>query len=287
MTYHPRSATYLFVAHPEGAHLIVNGDDGRQLTQPIQSGDTVPMAAGHIHIDRILTHAVAEAKPFIVPKSRRNSSAGETFAMIRLEVGEGSNVETRWVRFNHYAFDDVQYAYSGRFSHVPERFRLADGSEVQVLFSRQRLPLPYPIALKEFSLDTHVGGYTGSVSGIKNYVSSLVFLDDGKWTEPREIAVNQPTGYGGFWYFQSQWDKPTEGAGSGMNYTGLGVGNRNGVYIQLAGCCVATAGMFFAFYVKPVLQRRRYQKSRAKVKTREESASDVEVTADAGSPVGV
>ncbi len=49
-----------------------------------------------------------------------------------------------------------------------------------------------------------------------------------------------------------------------MNYTGLGVGNRNGVYIQLAGCCLAVSGMMFAFYVKPILKRRRYEQSRAK-----------------------
>ena len=42
-----------------------------------------------------------------------------------------------------------------------------------------------------------------------------------------------------------------------MNYTGLGIGNRNGVYIQLAGCCLMVTGMIFAFYVKPVIKRRR------------------------------
>ena len=61
------------------------------------------------------------------------------------------------------------------------------------------------------------------------------------------------------------WDKPpTESSTGGMNYTGLGVGNRNGVHIQLAGCCLAVAGMIFAFYVKPILKRRRYEQSRAK-----------------------
>jgi hypothetical protein len=35
------------------------------------------------------------------------------------------------------------------------------------------------------------------------------------------------------------------------------VGNRNGVWIQLAGCVVAVVGMMYAFYVKPVLKRRQ------------------------------
>jgi len=50
-----------------------------------------------------------------------------------------------------------------------------------------------------------------------------------------------------------------------MNYTGLGIGNRRGVYVQLAGCCIAVTGMIFAFYVKPVIKRRRHEQSRAKI----------------------
>ena len=42
-----------------------------------------------------------------------------------------------------------------------------------------------------------------------------------------------------------------------MNFTGVGVGNRNGVHIQLFGVCLAVAGMLFAFYVKPIILRRR------------------------------
>ena len=53
--------------------------------------------------------------------------------------------------------------------------------------------------------------------------------------------------------------------GGGMNFTGLGIGNRHGVYVQLLGCCVSVAGMIFAFYVKPVLKRRREMESRSKI----------------------
>ena len=128
------------------------------------------------------------------------------------------------------------------------------------------------IALEDFKLDAHVGGYTGAVHTIRNYVSQLRFLDGGKWTEPRPIQVNAPTEYGGLWYFQSMWDKPPRGASSGgMNYTGLGVGNRNGVYIQLAGCCIAVAGMIFAFYVKPFIRRRQQQRARGKLRLHEQA----------------
>jgi hypothetical protein len=75
--------------------------------------------------------------------------------------------------------------------------------------------------------------------------------------------VNDPIEHDGYWYFQSQWDPPdtSEASGNtpslGLNYTVLGVGNRNGVYTQLLGCCIAVIGMIYAFYIKPVIKRRR------------------------------
>ena len=47
-----------------------------------------------------------------------------------------------------------------------------------------------------------------------------------------------------------------ERASLGLNYTVLGVGNRHGVWVQLAGCVIACLGMIYAFYVKPLIKRR-------------------------------
>lgn len=187
--------------------------------------------------------------------------------MIRLELDTGNGIESRWLRFNQYALPSEDYAYDSRFAYYPEKFRMPYGEIVEVLFSRQRQELPNPIALDSFELDTHVGGYSGSVSTIRNYESGLRFFDDGAWTkESQLISVNQPTEFGGYWYFQSSWDKPpNNNPSAGMNYTGLGIGNRNGVYIQLVGCCLMAVGMIFAFYVKPIMKRRRADRSCAKI----------------------
>ena len=99
------------------------------------------------------------------------------------------------------------------------------------------------------------------------------------WTEPTPVSVNAPVEHDGFWYFQAQWDPPDEPrfqgdvASSGLNYTVLGVGNRNGVYIQLLGCVIAVAGMIYAFYVKPVLKQRRRREVYAKAAAAKESTS--------------
>lgn len=266
MTYQPGSAPLLFAAHPGGLYFAFNGANGRAISREAKVGDVIEVVPGvSIRVDGYYANAVSDVRPYVVPPPSRERNAEETFAMIRVEIGSGSNTQSRWLNFNAYAFEDEQYAYNGRFAYSPERFKTADGV-VEVLFSRERMKLPTAIALQDFELDTHLGGYSGSVSTIRNYVSRLRFLDKGQWTEPRVIAVNDPTDFGGFWYFQSMWDRPSPGEPrGGMNYTGLGVGNRHGVYVQLAGCCLMVVGMCYAFYVKPVLKRRRAEQSRAKV----------------------
>ena len=107
---------------------------------------------------------------------------------------------------------------------------------------------------------------------IRNWTSVVRFLDDGTWSEATEVSVNEPKEHDGFWFFQSQWDPPTAAsagrpASAGLNYTVLGVGNREGVVVQLAGCCIAVAGMIYAFYVKPTIKRRRRRRVYGEVAT--------------------
>ncbi|MBI4716511.1 MAG: hypothetical protein HY763_01790, partial [Planctomycetes bacterium] len=264
--YQPSSAPLVLAGYPGGLHLVFNGRQGRELFRAVSPGETVQIVPGlGVRVESLWANAVADVRPYVVPPHKRDRDARENFAMIRLEVATRRGVETRWVPYNPYVLPGEQYAYAGRFPYTPERIRLPDGGAAEVVFSRQRRKLPAPIALDGFELDTHIGGYSGSTATIRNYLSYLRFWDGRAWTVPTQIAVNSPTEYGGYWYFQSMWDKPPSNApGGGMNYTGLGVGNRNGVYVQLAGCCISVAGMIFAFYVKPVLKRRRAMQSRAR-----------------------
>jgi hypothetical protein len=259
-TYRPgMTAPLVFTGHPGGLHFAFNSPHGPPITRAVSPMETIQVLPGlALRVDSLVLRGVSEVKPFVVPPAARQRDAGETFAMLKLEVDTGRGVQSEWLRFNAYVFPNEQYAYGGRFAYTPARFRLADGSLVEAVFSRKRLPLPSPIAMEDFELDTHLGGYSGSASTIRNYISRLRFLHGGAWTEPEPIAVNHPTEHGGFWYFQSTWDRPrNDDPAGGMNYTGLGIGNRHGVYAQLAGCCLAVVGMIFAFYVKPVLKRRR------------------------------
>lgn len=219
-------------------------------------------------LDRYMPRARIETKPFIVPPNQRDRDAGTHFAMIRVAPAGG---EPQWLRFHQYAFEGPE-DYLRRFRFEPQRMRLADGSEVEVLFSRKRMKLPAEIALEEFILTAHVGGFTGESGSIRNWTSLIRFQTADGWTEPQRVSVNDPVAYGGYSYFQAQWDPPDPARGEGdrmsrgLNYTVLGVGNRHGIYTQLAGCTLSVIGMIYAFYVKPVIRRRHLERAAAKAK---------------------
>ncbi len=126
------------------------------------------------------------------------------------------------------------------------------------------------MALDDFTLLTHQGGLIGTNSNVRNYVSQLRFAEaSGGWSDPANMSLNEPATRDGWWFFQSTWDPPARGY-AGMNYTGIGVGNRNGVHIQLAGVIIAVTGMLFTFYVKPIIIRRRRMATYAQVAQEDE-----------------
>jgi len=235
----------------------------------IAPGRAVEVPGGlTVLVTQYLPKAKVERKPWIVPPSQRDRDAGNHFAMIRVEA---PGMEPRWLRFHQYAFEGPQDQLR-RFRFEPQRIALSDGREVELLFSRQRLPLPAEIALEEFVLTAHVGGFTGESGTIRNWTSLIRFRDQQGWTDPMPVSVNDPVEHGGLSFFQAQWDPPDparaegERASRGLNYTVLGVGNRHGIVTQLAGCTISVMGMLYAFYLKPVIRRRQLEQA-AKVAT--------------------
>jgi len=273
VTYEPGSgrSIILLVAGPEERRLralTAIGNEPVRVSE-VAPGAPVDLGAGlSIELSRYLPRAVNEVRPTVVPPAQRIRDAGETFSRIKLSAPGGQPV---WLPFHPYVFDRIEERLR-RSEFRPTRLRLADGSEVEVIFGRRRIPLPTEIALDTFVLTSHIGGFTGETGSIRDYTSVLRFRDDGgAWGAPTEVSVNNPVEHGGYWYFQAKWDPPDEArkqgerASLGLNYTVLGVGNRNGVVTQLAGVILATLGMIYAFYVKPVIRRRRIATVHAEV----------------------
>ncbi|NOT01584.1 MAG: hypothetical protein HOP29_13255 [Phycisphaerales bacterium] len=238
-----------------GTHALIS--DGEAITHSVLAmGQPVPIREGlTLTLRAMRTHAFEVSRPRIVPMAQRERNARETFSMIRVRISKGDWSRDQWLEFHRYPLESEQYAIRGRMAYSPVEIQLADGRAVELLFSRKRHPLPAPIALETFELATHTGGFTGETISIRDFISRLRFKTDAGWSEAVQMSSNYPASWGGFWYFQAEWDPPAEGH-AGMNYTGLGVGNRNGVHIQLAGTCIAVIGMIYAFYYKPILRRR-------------------------------
>ena len=266
---------------------LLAGPDPAQLTavlavtneiqvRPIAVGQPLVVSEGTtLRVLEYLPRAVTEVRPVSVPANQRVKDVGERSSMARIGTSDG---ETKWLRYHDYAFDRPEDVLRGRL-FAPTRIRLADGFEAEILFSRKRMPLPAPVALETFTLTSHVGGFTGETSTIRDYTSQLRFGEpDGTWGAPQAVSVNQPIEHDGLWFFQAQWDPPDAGeeglpASAGLNFTVLGVGTREGVWMQLAGAILSAIGMCYAFYVKPVIKRRAIEKSKNAAQIRLHSPS--------------
>jgi hypothetical protein len=175
--------------------------------------------------------------------------------MVRVDLEIEEGFVSAWLPYHHYPFESDREAVR-RFQYRPTVVQLPDGRLIEMMFSRRKAPLGSSVVLDSFEVDAHLGGYTqrSSTASILNWRSVLKMLD-----EPNEmlaVSVNDPKQYGDLWFFQSQWDPP-DSLSPGLNYTVLGVGNRRGVLQMLLGCCLAVSGMIWAFYVKPMIKRKR------------------------------
>ncbi len=241
---------------------------------PAKLGQAIPIAnVATLTINRIASHTRRETRAAIVPRERRNKDLDIQNAMVRV-TGPNLLPGAQWVHYHHYPFPDANHNLR-RFPYRPTVFQTADGRAFEMILSRQRMPLPAPVVLSDFEITSHVGGFSGAMGSIRDWTSIIEFdPEDSEPTGPVQVSVNNPGYFGGYAYFQAQWDAPTQSRfegdppSKGLNYTVLGVGNRQGVITQLAGCCIAVFGMIYAFYVKPILKRRRQQEVYAAVAAR-------------------
>ncbi len=192
--------------------------------------------------------AALDIRPAIVPRRQRQplQQVGKVMSLVRVEIEDPGGVHGVWLPFHQYVFKDEQRAYPSRFAYGPRQVDLSDGRVLELMYSRWRDPLPSPIVLDRFILQTYPGGDRPS-----DYISLVRFREEGGWSDLVEVKSNHPARHGHLWYYQAQWDPGTR------VYTVLGVGNREAVCPMLIGVCISIAGMIYAFYVKPGLVRRR------------------------------
>jgi hypothetical protein len=223
-------------------------------------GDRIDLGGGNtLRITRFAPFGMAVTKPYIVPENQRDADNDRShhFAMIKAAIG-GSR---KWMPFHQYSHMSETLSLGRLTRHEPWLFTADDGRQIEITFGRQRRDLPAPVVLEEFILTSHIGGFTGQSSQIRNWTSELKFLPEDGEPVRREISVNNPKQFGGYAYFQSVWDAPRPNQNSaGMAFTGLGIGNREGVWTALIGSCLSVIGMIYTFYIKPIIRRKRRER---------------------------
>ena len=242
----------ILVGGPVGLHAVLVAEDGSVEHREATVGEPVFFFDGQMEvtIDRISETSHRVSGPVIIPRGERDLKAGGYYSMAEVEVSFGSTSRTVWI-------DHSQYAHPSRAGYYPRTVSLEDGRRLELLFSRQRIRLPTPVALEDFQLEVFPGG-----TRERDYISLVRFLEKGEWGPIHEVHSNHPTEHDGWWYFQATWDPPDPSRSyGGMNYTGLGVGNRHGVGVMLLGSILTVLGTLWAFYVKPVLLLRRRRSS--------------------------
>jgi hypothetical protein len=209
-------------------------------------------------------HSRVETRPRIIPEQQRDRDLGVALAQARVQIDAPGLAQplALWIPFTQNLLPSPIYTYGGRFPYSPAIIDLPGGQRMELVFSRERRRLPAPVVLDDFVLHEHIGGFTGDTASIRDWESVLRFVnDDSSLGEPITIRTNAPGQFSGFRFFQAMWDPPagpqTGSPSAGLNFSGLGIGNRNGVYSMLLGGTLSVVGAIYAFYVKPVLKRRR------------------------------
>ena len=126
----------------------------------------------------------------------------------------------------------------------PQRVALPNNRTVQLTFSQPREKLPFTLKIKAAEFRTYLG------SGLpEDYRCDVEVLGDGP---PRTVllSLNNPLYVGRFQFFQSSW-------GRNVDYIMLGAPSRPGLPIIWLGCILICLGFPIAFYLKPLIARRR------------------------------
>lgn len=287
------------VAGPAPIGVRVYGDQG---ASSLVASDPAPDArldlgqGRSVIVRRVVERARALTKPLVIPWQQREKAADsvQAYTLVRVEVSVGGRRDSQWIPFHRYVMDDPGEASPTLTVFQPAVFTLENGRRVEVIVGRERRPLPTPVILDDFILTSTVGGFTGETNSVRDWTSVLRFEGPtGQWTDSMRVSTNSPVAHAGFWYFQAFWDAPRSSpqnpdlASAGMAFTGLGVGNREGVYTQLAGSCLSVAGMLYAFYVKPIIKRRRRERVLAGLAADRASATaQIQGRSEEAHPVG-
>lgn len=228
--------------------------DGRVQRVPLEVGRTQPLRAGQMALTCALRGVYENARSLQVPvieplETRQTSLEPRSASAIRLDLrGRGPYTgwsQSLWVPFSRYPHTDQQ----------PVLVRLPDDSQWELIYSRYPRDLGATIGAGRLTVDH----FPGRMS-VERWRSDFLVQRPGDKDRPEAgppppvagaVSTNHTYAVGPWTLYQSG------AARDDWSFTILGVGNRRGIWPMLTGCVLVTLGSLYAFYVKPVLRRRR------------------------------
>jgi hypothetical protein len=218
---------------------------------------TAPAAVEKLHIER-RDHLKAVDSINIKPTGQRDRDAEDDgrfqVAKLRFRMGDWSQIV--YAPFATEAGDRfTPDQWRGGYVHPP------GGREpFQVQLGYTRRPLPARLSLDRFNLVPYPGAPADAPGTMyKDFVSTVTLTDNKTGESYTDVAkMNHPIYYnGGDWlFFQATFDSSQDHL-----WTGLGIGNRPARGIMWAGFIMIVVGLFYAFYLKPVIVRAMKEKA--------------------------
>jgi hypothetical protein len=113
--------------------------------------------------------------------------------------------------------------------------------------SNQIKKLPFSIRLKEFRVDY----YEPQRTIVCDYISSLAVIENDKIVAEKDVEVNHPLHYGGYYFYQHSYDTQ---AG---RYSVLMVVSDTGLGLVYTGYVMLSAGVIWQFWLRDIFKKMR------------------------------
>ena len=203
-----------------------------------------------------------------VPADRRNEDDGRAglHQVVRVELARGDWSADVLVPFG--LWPHLQ-PWTGPVVDVP-----GVAEPVRLQLGNLARPMPRRVQVDRFEAIPYDGEEASATALMRDFRSEVTLIDERTGRQRSDVAqLNDPvfiTLDGPLWYdeswllYQASWDPENQA------FTVLGVGNRPGIRTMVVGCVLMGVGLMWAFYVKPVIIRRR--KNAALRKHREQQA---------------
>ena len=107
--------------------------------------------------------------------------------------------------------------------------------------------LPFSIRLKEFRVDY----YEPKRGAVRDYISSLAVIENDETVAEKDVEVNHPLHYGGYYFYQYSYDTQ---AGQ---YSVLMVVSDTGLGLVYAGYVMLCAGVIWHFWLRDIFKKTR------------------------------